>query len=174
MADEHTGLGKLIEGDKERDAVHVAIAPVTAGENLRQGQKVCLVGTDRVMAAASPQEWDGIVDPFLTAPVAQGQRFWLWMRPGSITSLRHDWTHPAMERADVADSRRWIERFADRVDHTVEEVMTAARSAAEWGGTSIEGSPGIEVPEDFWRHFEKVSGIKVREDRRSDFFSCSC
>jgi hypothetical protein len=37
----------------------------------------------------------GVVDPFLVKPVEPGQRFWLFLYPGSITGLRHVWSHPA-------------------------------------------------------------------------------
>lgn len=176
MADESTGLGKLIEGDKGRDAVHVAIAPVTANENLRPGQKVLLVDTASVIAAIG-QEWDGIVDPFLTATVLKAQRFWMWMRPGSITSLRHDWTHPAFEGAAMNESRQWIEDFADQRNCGVDELMDAARRAAaedHGGWTWIDNSSSVELSSDFWRHFETATGTKVPADRRAEYFTCSC
>jgi hypothetical protein len=93
MASQNHGpiLGKLIEGDERRDAVHVAVAPVTAGERLSPGQHVGFVG-ERVGVAGRPI---GVVDPFPTADVKEGERFWLFLYPGTITSLRHVWTHPA-------------------------------------------------------------------------------
>ncbi len=100
-------LGSLIEdGDRRRDAVHVAVAPVTAAERLAPGQHVGLVGdgTEHV-GPASPDGCIGVVDPFLPHPVEPGQRFWLFLYPNTVTSLRHYWTHPAFTAA-VAAARR--------------------------------------------------------------------
>jgi hypothetical protein len=90
-------LGSLIEdGDRRRDAIHIAVAPVTAAERLLPGQHVGLVAgdTEHVGAMASPAGCIGIVDPFLRQAVEEGQRFWLFLYPNTITSLRHYWTHP--------------------------------------------------------------------------------
>lgn len=87
-------LGHLITGPAARDAVHIAVAPVIADDRLFPGQPVGFIdgSKDRVGVSKSPV---GIVDPFLMAPVYKESRVWLFLFPGSITSLRHDWTHPA-------------------------------------------------------------------------------
>jgi len=93
-------LGRLIEdGDRRRDAIHVAVAPVTASERLAPGQHVGLPGEDDPELAGPGEPPVGIVDPFLAAPVEKGQRFWLFLYPGTVTGLRHVWTHPAFGAA---------------------------------------------------------------------------
>ena len=84
-------LGKLAEGHSERDAVHIAIVPVVAGADLSPGQ---IVSPDGYPAGVTRHRV-GIVDPFLTEQVKEGEHFWLLLYPGTITSLRHEWTHPA-------------------------------------------------------------------------------
>ena len=93
-------LGKLIEdGDRRRDAIHIAVAPVTAASDLIPGQRVGFVSnTDRELVTET-DETIGIVDPFLTEPVKAGERFWLFLYPNTIQSLRHVWTHPAFTGA---------------------------------------------------------------------------
>ena len=87
-------LGKLIEEDAHRDAVHIAVAPVEAACPLSRGQHVGFAPDGKAVPSTEPI---GIVDPFLTADVATGQRFWLFLFPNTITSLRHVWTHPAFK-----------------------------------------------------------------------------
>lgn len=94
-------LGKVINQDETafRDAIHVAVAPLVAGTDLVPGQKFILVNGDAFPAA---EEVDGlssavgVVDPFLNSTgVKKGQKFWGLIVPGTITSLRHAWGHPA-------------------------------------------------------------------------------
>lgn len=88
-------LGQLItEDERRRDAIHIAVAPVTAAVALTPGQHVGLVGHDTEQVGPT-DNCIGIVDPFLQQDVESGQRFWLFLYPNSVTSLRHYWTHPA-------------------------------------------------------------------------------
>lgn len=89
-------LGQLItDGDRRRDAIHIAVAPVTAAHALSPGQHVGLVRADSTELVGRCDCPIGIIDPFLQEPVAAGQRCWMFLYPGTITSLRHAWTHPA-------------------------------------------------------------------------------
>jgi hypothetical protein len=96
-------LGRLIEdGDRRRDAIHIAIAPVTAAERLMPGQHVGLIREDNLELVGPCDRTIGIVDPFLSDKVEPGQRFWLFLYPGTIAGLRHVWTHPAFATAAAA------------------------------------------------------------------------
>lgn len=97
-------LGKLIETPQQRDAVHIAIAPVVATMKLHPGQEIGFVddGNVRVGTVAAPL---GIVDPFLKHPVNPEQSFYMFLFPNTITSLRHNWTHPAFSQEPGVDAK---------------------------------------------------------------------
>ena len=87
-----TKVGELASPDHKRDAIHVPVVPMRAVGVLQPGQRLR----------------DGVVDPFLREPVQPGQWFYLFLFPGTVTSLRHVWTHPGFpdEAAAVPVARR--------------------------------------------------------------------
>lgn len=94
MSDTQHLFGKILDGGQgERDAVHVAVMPVTAAVLLGPGDHIGLdsdgQATDKVRAL-------GIVDPYLTVNVQPGQRFFMFLYPNSITGLKHRWTHASI------------------------------------------------------------------------------
>lgn len=93
-------LGKLIEGVARRDAIHVAVAPVMAGEELNPGDHVELLGSGAAYKGDSDSTLIGVVDPFLKQPVKKGERFWLCLYQFSTTGMRHAWSHPKFEDED--------------------------------------------------------------------------
>lgn len=100
-------LGSLIvDGERRRDAVHIAVAPVTASERLSPGQHVGFVSEGDVETVGVAETPIGIVDPFLREPVQPGERFWLFLYPNTITGLRHVWTHPAFQTQYHAAMKR--------------------------------------------------------------------
>ena len=96
MAEQYTpNLGAAPDVSAMRDAIHIAVAPVVAGEQLHPGDRVFLVYGKAYRA--NHGEEIGLVDPFLTMPVLPEKRFWLCLKPGTITGLRHAWSHPAFQ-----------------------------------------------------------------------------
>jgi uncharacterized protein (TIGR02996 family) len=92
--------GRLISNEeRQRDAIHVALAPVQAAEWLSPGQHIGFTQPCNVSLVGAVEETIGVVDPFLTAEVEPGQRFWMFLYPNSVTGLRHIWSHPAFNAA---------------------------------------------------------------------------
>lgn len=91
-------LGQLCVGNEGRDAVHIAIVPVRAECPIRPASHVWLteIGGARTSALGSRNEATiGVADPYLTETIETGEWFYLFLYPGTVTSLRHVWTHPA-------------------------------------------------------------------------------
>lgn len=90
-------LGMIHFKEEKRDAIHLAVEPVEAGEDLNAGDSVRI--TDGKAFSCPPSKRHGIVDPFLPSlgdgfDVKRGQRFWFIMNPRMVKSLRHVWEHP--------------------------------------------------------------------------------
>lgn len=160
----------------DRDAIHVAVIPVEAGERLLVGQHVRIVdgrawGTPAVSADAV-----GIVDPFLRRQdVARGVSFYLLLYPGTITSLRHEWSHPMFKLArDMSKSERWLRDFARENRASYEDMI---KGAASGDGAHFGDDDGPEEARTatFWSHVEVVTG-RIYDDnhRQNTMFTCAC
>lgn len=173
------GIGSIIEGNVwERDAIHVAVLPVIAGERLYPGTKVIFLDntSTTVIEADNTEEPVGVVDPFLPWGVLEGQRVWLFLNPGSITTLRHVWTHPEVDTIPVMASVEWIRDFANNLSLSYAELMLGARYWIVEGDRLTRGSnlEGQSVPPEFWAHYQAVTGKVVPAEAQQNFFSCSC
>lgn len=185
-------LGKLITDDQERDAVHIAIYPSIAGMKLYPSQSVYILDEKAVHGTVNPI---GIVDPFLKEPVYIDQKFWIFLYPNTITSLRHDWTHPSFKREDSLievpiegreKSEEWMRNLADqyarygyddRRDDPYKWLMDGADRIVEGVESYIVFNVdchGDIDPQEFWRHYQIIRGKFVTLDVREDIFSCSC
>lgn len=187
-------LGTIIDENAGRDAIHLAVEPVEAGQTLTPGSHVKLVD-GKAYAALGMVDGVGIVDPFLPQLVYAGQRFWLVVYPRTITSLRHVWSHPAFgeEAAPAPEksaSEQWLRDFIERVDcggATYEEVVRLAcgervslnedyghsYNTGQWiliNGSDANG----QIPPEFWTHIEAVTGQSIPSGMRAEHFSCSC
>ena len=184
-------LGKVLIGKHYRDAVHIAITPVIAVESLRKGEIIGFVQADTIHVGHSKNPI-GIVDPFLTNPVRKGDQFWMFLFPNTITSLRHDWTHPAFPDPIVMDeqmaqivnehtkkvneSDTWMAEYADCLDISPKALIQATIDFLEGSNYLSDGGKfqSESLPDGFWEHFQNITGRHVPESSRHDFFSCSC
>lgn len=90
-------LGELAGKDARRDAVHVPVAPVIAGQPLDPGDHFWLNSHGLAVKSTGRREHRtiGVVDPYYDGIVLKGDRFWGFLYPNTVTSLRHTWSHPA-------------------------------------------------------------------------------
>lgn len=191
---EQTKVGELLTGDEPRDAIHVAIAPVVADERLVPGTHVGFTRDgDTEHVGVRSKQMIGVVDPFLTGFVNIGERIWLFLYPQTITSLRHNWTHPAFADVKVVSptktaSERWLRDWCEShesppYEHIIGAVLSPDgrfyADAEQYYGVKIEGdyltSVGSSmygtIPSEFWDHVEIVTGKKTT---RPSQLACSC
>jgi hypothetical protein len=174
-------LGKLVSGSPERDAVHIAVVAVEAATVLSAGMRIGFDASGKV--ARVVPEIIGVVDPFLTETVYPGDKCWMFLLPNTITSLKHNWTHPAFEDKpnlpSQSESERWLRSFAAEVDADYDEMMRVAASHCDegnrWGDYLIDGGKweGQSTPDEFWTHYAAVTG-KTPSRGPTGIFSCSC
>lgn len=182
---ETTIVGKVLDGMQDRDAIHVAVASVKSEEKLYPGQHIGLAmqGNTEIVSAKGPHT--GIVDPFLTHAVEPGTHFWMFLYPQTITSLKHNWTHPAFSVEQVksttdrkAASEAWLRDFCSTADCPGYDATIAAaigEDGRQWDGEYLhfDGSDAHgEIPAEFWDHVEIVTGRQIKQ--RAKYFSCSC
>lgn len=190
-------FGRLVPDDfpDERDAIHIATAAVFATEDLNPGDHVGFVTKDNDKMGRSEIAPLGIVDPFLPKPVKKGERFWVFLYPGTIQSLRHNWSHPSFDvrqqliRAiEETPAKKRMKAFAASLsgghdyggnsydEITFEELIDRATCYVNGGEYWSEGGrfEGQGLYDEFWDDFEELTGLKVPKGDRYSFFSCSC
>ena len=181
MASIELNIGRIITSDQKRDAIHIAVAPMQAAEKLFPGKDVGLTAEGK---ASATEKLVGIVDPFLRGPVFAEQWFWVFLYPNTVTSLRHEWTHPAFdtkpESLGTADeAREWLGVFAVHLGLSYDALMEAAEHYLSTGNVTVQQNSerwrdnfyGNE--KDFWKRYETMTGTKV-EDHDAVPFCCTC
>ena len=183
-------LGELITEPGEqnqRDAIHIAIVPIKARNNLQPGQRVGV--TPDGEWAGTPgglfSEAVGIVDPYMEQRVLGGQTFWLCLFQGSVHTLRHEWTHPCFPgtvsdkprisgeqmmaeqrvRAFVAQECSW---------RTYEEFLDEAKDAVSMGhGIQMGNNESVNTYDELLQDIGILTGIDV-SDKEGPWFRCAC
>lgn len=175
-------IGRLADTYAERDAVHIAVAPVTAMHQLRPGMPVRFAkpGNTNLVIECPFEKMIGIVDPFLAAHVQANERFFMYLKPNTITALRHHWTHPAFaaETTNIPKeaARIWLDEFAREQGCDFDQLLDGAAEAVETDYFLIrDGSDRSgKVPETFWIHYTAYTGKPGPRDPSEMYFSCSC
>jgi hypothetical protein len=174
-------IGKLLGSEAQRDAVHVAIAPVVAAMSMSPGENC---GLDASGLATIKSDHIGIVDPFLKSKVKKGDRFYLFLYPNTVTSLRHHWIHPAFgpeEKAevDMQASVAWVTEYARKhcpyysEECAYDRFMESVREGSIFfSGNDLHALYDLDDADDLFYHLSIILGRRV--DGNSFEYSCSC
>jgi len=172
-------LGRIIDGEADRDAIHIAVAPLIAHVRLLPGQDVGVDGDK-----SSSIDPIGIVDPFLKEIVHPGQRFWVFLYPNTVTGMRHEWRHPAFQSVALVDpeldrSIQFLRDAAVELETDYDSLLSPCHEICngdyviERGNDNWRFSWNRLVCEGFWEHYERVTKRQVPESDRGGY-SCSC
>lgn len=179
-------IGKLLNDEATRDAVHIAVLPVISHQTyIYPGELVKLVfgTTNRVIrTSVNDTQSIGVADPFLKEPAAEGERFFVFIHPNTISGMRHIWTHPQIDNVQppANASELWLRQFADRWNFDYNQLISGAQIGegeyAVAGGQDLHGAGGLGADHDlFWSHLENLTGKKFDVQHRQAFgWSCSC
>jgi hypothetical protein len=168
-------LGELVQGVKERDAIHIAVLPVEAGEDLQICESVALVDNK---AFKSVNDAIGIVDPFLPQIVNKGQCFWLLLFPNTITGLRHEWCHPQIPKHTVTEKQaaeKWLREFCLHTGNNYDLLMNQIKNRSEYINVVDDDAQSyyFEHYQDFWKNYTIVTEIYLDENNRP-YIRCVC
>lgn len=163
---------------------------ISLGEKLtgneERGQRIGFVKKGDFELVGLTSEPIGIVDPFLKTMVFERERFWMFLLPNAITSLRHDWTHPAFKcepEPDKRESEVWLRAFAadaglDYLEMIamVSDYLVSGEPCVEQGSKTARDAFDRVDKDLFWTHIENATGQS--RPTSGDFwyssFSCSC
>lgn len=184
-------LGTIPTGPQKRDAIHIAIAPMVAGEGLMPGDHVGILPDGTAGRKADPPI--GIVDPFLREAVNAGERFYLLLYQFTVTGMRHQWSHPAFADdtggevgvvRNIKESEAWIRSFASDWNINFNELIRVASGPLEEDGDNWVVADGIDLHSAselgeshdlFWHHLEILTGRHFSPEHRGRMsWSCSC
>jgi len=181
-------LGQLIDEAAERDAIHIAIVPLIAGDYLRPAEKIKLkYGSTEIALSAEYDEKRaiGIVDPFLPGyEVEKGKRFYGCLFPGTVTGMRHHWQHPLFDnrpKVELNEHEVWLKNFCDQWNFDYDQLIDAGVGTGEWryvvaNGVDLHsrGELGSDY-EEFWTHLEGLTGKTFDNEHREGMgWSCTC
>lgn len=188
MAENKPILGELLKGGEERDAIHIAILPATAGDYISPGARINVRPDGWADLQGDP---NAIADPFLPGQIYPGQQFYALLFPYTIESLRHEWVHRDFPRTikdkdprlsdSQQDSLNWLLNFAEEWGFNFEDLIEEASSedSDRWVtaiGRDIHSRYELEGDYDlFWHHLEVYTGKHFSPDHRESLgWSCSC
>ena len=197
-------LGTIHTREEKRDAIHLAVSPVSCAVALKPGDHIYYIGNDLV-EKADKGKGHGIVDPFLLNTIKPGEKFWFVMYPRQIRSLRHVWTHPAFdqEKEEVvlhvkpflemgpeerraaalighpeATAHQAIQQIADDLDVDPDELMERANAFLSTGSYWIDEDDGGkfegESVSQNYWEHHKVLFPDADVSNAHSFLSCSC
>lgn len=159
----------------EKDAVHIAVIAVIAGEDLSAGTQVAKGANEHYFKSTKSV---GIVNPF-SGRVKKGDLFWLMLNPNTITGMRHNWTHPDFNELPnnyvKIGVQQVINKFADYLNLDFNDLISIAQNYLNNDRYEYDNSENYKDLDwsEFWQAYNILFPNEVITDNFAPF-TCSC
>ena len=190
MDDTLKKLGSVRAQDEGRDAIHLAVVTLQALEQFTVPPIGNLWVDHLAKPSPTPTSAVGIIDPFLPRGtlVEKGEWFFVYLKPGSISGLRHVWSHEAFpegksdalkEAKDKAEIR--VRDWCRSTDAYGFDYQTCLElfDEGESGGFRLDGGSIFsndeatgEIPSAILDDIELILGKPLGQ--RPEYFRCAC
>lgn len=181
-------LGEVLHGFHDRDAIHVAIVPCIVGEEygMSPGERVRLAYGTTNVAIREGKEWIGVVDPYLEHHPTKGEQVYVFLKPGLVTGMKHQWRCPLFDSPQIPESEaeRWLRKFADEWGFDYDEMLSIATSpmSGEWDDYITAHGRDLHSADElghdlqlFWDNVQALTGRTFDQEHRDKIgWSCSC
>ena len=140
-------LGKAPFDLGEKDAIHVAIVSVRAGQVISPGQGVKLNEYNEAIPCNGRKGRLGVADPFRYSGIARGEYFWLLLSQDAVPNVKHVWEHESVDFSPPTrevELNRWIKQTAEEAKVPYEVLMAAASQMIRTEKQTPHPDPQIE------------------------------
>lgn len=173
MINKKNVLGKTPYELGLKDAVHVGIVAVRAGQPIAPGQRCTL---NEYREAIPSESGEGVADPF-GGRISTGQAFWLLMCQDQLPNVQHVWDHPTMDFSPPSREtvkNRYLVDYAEGLGVTYEQLLAACAYVVE--NEEPAAYPGTKTGEEFekalngvddydlWYEWSNESGYEFEND----------
>jgi len=175
-------LGQRLGHTGVRDAVHVPIISAKAAHELRPGQHVILNADGSVSSCLTENTSLGVVDPYINGIIKPGDSVWVFVRPGSISTLTHHWTHPKVVDItevvpDKEKARIRLQEFAENeLGVTLDRMLSAIEACRTDDGDALysHSYESLSVYDGFWSDYEMYTGNSDPNKNEGYFYFFTC
>lgn len=179
MAEYVPNLGHVPDSQR-RDAIHVAVIPVTLRTAMAPGTHVGVeLRDDEYCASQDTKPHIGVIDPFRQENMDANTRAWLFLYPGTARSLHHVWEHPTLDDKLVkARALDIVLNMATDIGCSHLELMETARNNLHGGDEYIRlghDTPSFSAERwtEFWKAYCALTGEEYVPTHGVQL-SCSC
>jgi hypothetical protein len=181
-------LGNSPSRSSTRDAIHVAIIPITVEERCNPGDHVSIQKTKNHWTGYEaynprknrhPRHTVGIIDPFKSTPVLPNESTWLVLYPDTVTGMKHHWEHPSFEPQNTESlDVEWMKIQCEELGIEYNDLMAPDHPIKQGEYICTFNNEDAQdhyrtIYNEFWACLERLTNRNYDDTDRGGF-SCSC